>query len=148
MNKNHQRHLLSTFQYVDNLLSEAERLMACAGSVSPFQEYSQDTTPIQRKVTHDYIVGVREAMQRILDELKIPRKQPVSSATWAVRNHINFAGIAIAEIGSKYMRGYGELSEEEARTMDRIVAELNADLARITNYLAEGGMTHENPAPI
>ena len=138
MNENHQRHLLSTFQYVDNLLSEAERLMASTGSASPFQEYSQDTTTIQRKVTHDYVARVRQAMQRILDELKIPRKQPISTATWAARSHINFAGIAIAEIGSKYMRGYGELSEEDARTMDRIVAELNAELARITNYLAEG----------
>jgi hypothetical protein len=138
MNKNHQRHLLSTFQYVDNLLSEMERLMASAASASPFQEYSQDATPLQRKVTHDHVVRVREAMRRILDELKIPRKPPISSATWAARSYMSFAGIAIAEIGSKYMRGYGELSEEDARTMDRIVAELNAELARITNYLAEG----------
>jgi len=50
LNENHQRHLLSTFQYVDNLLSEAERILASAGAASPFQEYSQDTTPIQRKV--------------------------------------------------------------------------------------------------
>jgi hypothetical protein len=146
MNENHQRHLLSTFQYVDNLLSEAERLMASAGSASPFQEYSQDATAIQRKVTHDYVVRVREAMQRILDELKIPRKQPVSSAIWAARSHINFAGIAIAEIGSKYMRSYGQLSEEDARTMDRIVSELDAELARITNYLAE--RTYEDSAHI
>jgi hypothetical protein len=54
MNENQQRHLLSTFQYVDNLLSEAERLMASAGSASLFQEYSQDTTAIQRKVTHEW----------------------------------------------------------------------------------------------
>jgi hypothetical protein len=74
LNENHQRHLLSTFQYVDNLLSEAERILASAGAASPFQEYSQDTTPIQRKVTHDYIVRVREAMRRILEELKIPLK--------------------------------------------------------------------------
>ena len=46
--------------------------------------------------------------------------------------------LALAEIDSEHMRGYGELSEEDARTMDRIVAELNAELARITNYLAEG----------
>ncbi len=138
MNDNHQRHLLATFQYVDNLLSEAERLMASAGSASPFQEYSQDTTPIQRKVMHDYVVRVREAMRRILDELMMPRKQPISGATWAARSHINFAGNAIAEIDSEHMRGYGQLSEEDARTMDRIVVELNAELARITNYLAEG----------
>ncbi len=138
MNESHQRHLLATFQYVDNLLSELEGIMASAGSASPFQEYSQDSTPIQRKVTHDYVVRVREAMRRILEELKIPQKPPVAGATWAARSHLNFAGIAIAEMDSEHMRGYGQLSEEDARTMNRIVAELNAELARITNYLAQG----------
>ena len=85
LNENHQRHLLSTFQHVDNLLSEAERIMTSAGSASPFQEYSQDTTPIQRKVTHDYIVRVREAMRRILDELTIPVRGPISGARWAAQ---------------------------------------------------------------
>jgi hypothetical protein len=138
MNQNQQRHLLATFQYVDNLLSEAERIMASAGSPSPFQEFSQDSTPIQRKVTHDYVLRVRQAMRRILDELKIPRKQPICGAIWTARSHINFAGIAIAELDAEHMRGYGQLSEEDAQTMDRAIAELNAELARITNYLAEG----------
>jgi len=138
MNENHQRHLLSTFQYVDNLLSEAERIMASAGSASPFQEYSQDTTPIQRKVTHDYVVRVREAMRRILEELKIPLRPPISGALWAARNHLAFAGIAVAEIAPEHQRGYGQLSDEDARAMDRIVAELNAELNRIRDYLAQG----------
>ena len=138
MNENHHRHLLSTFQYVDNLLSEAERIMASAGSASPFQEYSQDTTPIQRKVTHDYVVCVREAMRRILEELKIPLRPPISGALWAARNHLAFAGIAVAEITPEHLRGYGQLSDEDARAMDRIVAELNAGLNRIRDYLAQG----------
>ena len=138
LNENHQRHLLSTFQYVDNLLSEAEHIMASAGSASPFQEHSQDTTPIQRKVTHDYVVRVREAMRRILEELKIPLKPPVSGVLWAARGHLSFAGIAIAEIAPEHMRGYGQFSEDDARTMDSIVAELNAELSRITEYLAQG----------
>jgi GTPase Era involved in 16S rRNA processing len=141
LNENHQRHLLSTFQYVDNLLSEAERIMASAGSASPFQEYSQDTTPIQRKVTHDYIVRVREAMRCILEELKIPLRPPISGALWAARGHLSFAGIAIAEIAPEHMRGYGQFSEDDARTMDSIVAELNAGLSRITEYLAQGATT-------
>ena len=138
MNENHQRHLIATFQHVDNLLSEAERIMASAGSGSPFQEYSQDTTPIQRKVTHDYVVRVREAMRRILEELKIPLKPPISGALWAARGHVTFASNAIAEIEPEPMRGYGDLSDEDTRAMDRTVAELNAELARIASYLAQG----------
>ena len=141
MNENHQRHLLSTFRYVDNLLSDAERIMAAAGSASPFQQYSQDATPIQRQVTHDHILRVREAMRRILGELNIPLNPPISSALWAARGHLNFAGIAIAEISPKHMRGYGQLSEQDAQVLDRIVAELNAELSRISDYLA-GGTTN------
>jgi len=130
--------LLSTFQYVDNLLSEAERIMASAGSASPFQEYSQDTTPIQRKVTHDYVVRVREVMRHILEELNLPPKPPISGALWAARNHTAFAGIAVAEIEPKHMLGYGKLSDEDSQALNKIVAELNAVLNRLNAYLAQG----------
>ncbi|MGA9778310.1 MAG: dynamin family protein [Limisphaerales bacterium] len=138
MNENHQRHLLATFQHVDNLLSEADHILASAGSSSPFQEYSQDSTPVQRKVTHDYILRVRETMRRILDELRIPPKPPVSGALWAARNHTAFAGIAVTELEPEHMLGYGKLSDEDQQTLDRIVAELNSVLNRLNAYLAQG----------
>jgi GTP-binding protein EngB required for normal cell division len=135
MNENHQRHLLGTFQHVDNLLSKAERILASAGSASPFEEYSQDATPVQRKVTHDYMVRVREAMRRILEELNIPRKPPVSGALWAARGHLDFASIAIAEIEPARMRGYGRLPDDDAQALNRIVAGLSAELNRLREYL-------------
>src|SRR5207249_8224019 len=66
--EHHQRHVRTTFQYIDKLLSEAEHTMADAGSPSPFRMHSDDTTPIQRKVTHDYIMRIREAMRRVMYE--------------------------------------------------------------------------------
>jgi GTP-binding protein EngB required for normal cell division len=138
MNENHQRHLLSTFQHVDNLLSEAEHILISAGSPSPFQEYSQDSTPIQRKVTHDYIVRVRETMRRILEELEIPLKRPISGAIWAARSHLSFASIAIGEIEPKQMAGYGKVSGEDEQALNKIVAELNTVLNRLGVYLAQG----------
>ena len=138
MNENHQRHLLATFQHVDNLLSEADHILASAGSASPFQEYSQDSTPVQRKVTHDYILRVRETMRRILEDLELPPKPPVSGALWAARNHTAFAGIAVTEIEPEHMLGYGKLSDEDRQTLDRIVAELNSVLNRLNAYLAQG----------
>ena len=81
---------------------------------------------------------VREAMRRILEELKIPLKPPISGALWAARGHVTFASNAIAEIEPEPMRGYGDLSDEDTRALDRTVAELNAELARIASYLAQG----------
>lgn len=136
MNENHKRHLLSTFQYVDNLLSEAERILASDGSPSPFQEYAPDSTPVQRKVTRDYIARIRDTMRHILGELGIPQKPPVCGALWAARGHLDFAGIAVAELEPKHMRGYGQFSEEDARRFENIVAEMNAAIDRVRSFLA------------
>jgi GTP-binding protein EngB required for normal cell division len=138
MNDNHQRHLLVTFRHIDNLLSEAEHVLATAGSASPFAEYTQDSTPVQRKVIHDYIQRVREAMARAMADLNLPLPAPVCGALWATRNYVAFAGIAVAEMEPKRMRGYGTLSEPDSKAIDGIVAELNAALDRLTAYLDKG----------
>jgi GTP-binding protein EngB required for normal cell division len=138
MNDNHQRHLLVSFRQIDNLLSEAEHVLAAAGSASPFAQYAQDSTPVQRKVMHDYIQRVREAMARAMAELSLPRPAPVCGALWSARGHITFATIAVAEMEPKRMRGYGALSEADTKAIDSIVAELNAALDRLTAYLDKG----------
>jgi GTP-binding protein EngB required for normal cell division/cell division septum initiation protein DivIVA len=138
MNDNHQRHLLVTFRHIDNLLSEAERVLATAGSASPFAEYTQDSTPVQRKVVHDYIQRVRAAMRRGMGDLNLPRPAPVCGALWAARGHITFASIAVAEMEPKRMRGYGALTEADSRAIDGVVAELNAALGRLAAYFDKG----------
>lgn len=137
LNDNHVRHVVTTFRYMDELLSKAEEIMASAGSPSPFQEYSDDTTPLQRKVTHDYVVRLRELMGRNLEELNIPRPAPVTGALWAARNAVTFTNIALADMESKAMRGYGQLSEAAAQKIDAIVAELRAAVEKLDNYLAQ-----------
>ncbi len=138
MNANHQRHLLVTFRHIDNLLSEAEHTLADAGSASPFAEHAQDSTPVQRKVIHDYIQRVRAALARALADLGLPRPAPVCGALWAARGHVTFATIAVAEMEPQRLRGYGELSDADIPAIDRIVAELNAALDRLAAYLDQG----------
>ena len=98
--EHHQRHVRTTFQYIDKLLSEAEHIMTDAGSPSPFRRHSDDTTPIQRKVTHDYILRIREAMGRVMEELQIPPSEPHSGAVWA-------AGINMMYSFDLTQRAYG-----------------------------------------
>lgn len=136
LNENHVRHVVTTFRYLDELLSKAEHIMASAGSPSPFQEYADDTTPLQRKVTHDYVVRLREMMSRNLEELRIPRPAPVTGALWAARNAVTFTNIALADLESKAIRGYGELSDAAAERIDTIVAELRATVGKLEDYLA------------
>src|SRR6266567_3525137 len=138
LNDNHVRHVVTTFRYMDDLLSKAEHIMASAGAPSPFKEHADDTSPIQRKVTHDYILGIRETMRRVLEELGIALPTPVGGALWAARNAVTFADIALAEMESGRMRGYGKLPDEAARKIDGIVTELRAAVDKLGGYLAQG----------
>jgi len=108
--EHHQRHVRTTFQYIDKLLSEAEHTMADAGSPSPFRKHSDDTTPIQRKVTHNYILRIREAMRRVMEEFNIPAPEPHSGAVWAAAINLMYCSISLNELTPERMRAYGTLS--------------------------------------
>lgn len=138
MNENHQRRLISSFRHIDGLLSETGRVLAVAGSSSPFAEFTQNSTPVQRKVIQDYITRIREVMLHAMADLHLPRPQPRCDALWAARGQIIFASIAVAEMEAKRMRGFGELSEDDSRAIDHIVAALNAAIKRLSDYLDEG----------
>src|SRR5438132_6238232 len=136
--EHHQRHVRTTFQYIDKLLSEAEHTMADAGSLSPFRRHSDDTTPIQRKVTHDYIVRVREAMRRVMEELNIPPSEPHSGALWAAAINLMYCSISLNELTPERMRAYGPLSTEAANRLDRIRAELDGLVSKLRSFLGRG----------
>ena len=136
--EHHQRHVRTTFQYLDKLLSEAEHTMTDAGSPSPFRRHSDDTTPIQRKVTHDYIVRIREAMRRVMEELNIPPPEPHSGAVWAAAINLMYCSISLNELTPERMRAYGPLSPEAADTLDAIRAELDGLVAKLRSYLGKG----------
>ncbi len=134
----HQRHVRTTFQYIDKLLSEAEHTMVDASSPSPFQRHSDDTTPIQRKVTHDYILRIREAMQRVMEELNIPPPEQHSGAVWAAAINLMYCSISLNELTPERMRAYGPLSPEAADRLDGIRAELDGLVAKLRSYLGKG----------
>jgi hypothetical protein len=134
----HQRHVRTTFQYIDKLLSEAEHTMADASSPSPFRMHSDDTTPIQRKVTHDYILRIREAMRRVMEELNIPPSEPHSGAVWAAAINLMFCSISLNELTPERMRAYGPLSSEAADRVDGIRAELDGLVAKLRTFLGKG----------
>ena len=136
--ESHQRHVRTTFQYIDKLLSEAEHTMADAGSPSPFRTHSDDTTPIQRKVTHDYILRIREAMRSVMKELNIPPSELHSGVVWAAAINLMFCSISLNELTPERMRAYGPLSPEAADRLDGIRAELDGLVAKLRTYLGKG----------
>jgi GTPase Era involved in 16S rRNA processing len=136
--EHHQRHVRTTFQYIDKLLSEAEHTMADAGSPSPFRRHSDDTTPIQRKVTHDYILRIREAMRRVMEEFNIAPPEPHSGAVWAAGINLMYCSISLNELTPERMAAYGPLSIESADKLDRVRAELDGLVAKLRGFLGKG----------
>jgi len=138
LNSSHQRHLLSIFKHVDDLLSEAAALTSPANSRSPFASSTADASPVQSKVIEDYIARVRDVMLRFLDRQGIRRDSPQTSGVWAVRTSLLFANSSVEELRPRYMRGYGELSGEAGQTMDDLATELQTLLRRMGDYMAQG----------
>jgi len=112
--------------------------MADAGSPSPFRRHSDDTTPIQRKVTHDYITRVREAMRRVMEELNIPPPEPHSGAVWAAAINLMYCSISLNELTPERMHAYGPLNAQAADRLDRIRAELDGFVAKLRRFLGKG----------
>jgi GTP-binding protein EngB required for normal cell division len=138
LNEHQQRHVRTTFQYIDKLLAECEHTMADAGSPSPFRTHFDDSTPVQRKVAHDYISRIRDAMRRFMDELGIPPAEPHSGAIWAAGINLMFSSISLNELTPERMRGYGPISSDAAHTLDGIRAELDGLVAKLRGYLGTG----------
>jgi GTP-binding protein EngB required for normal cell division len=136
--EHHERHVRTTFQYIDKLLSEAEHTMTDAGSPSPFRRHSDDTTPIQRKVAHDYIVRIREAMRRVMEELNIPPPELHSGAVWAAAINLMYCSISLNELTPERMKAYGPLSPEAGDRLDGIRAELDGLINKLRTYLGKG----------
>ena len=112
--------------------------MVDAGSPSPFRRHSDDTTPIQRKVTHDYIARIREAMQRVMEELSIAPPEPHSGAVWAAAINLMYCSISLNELTPERMRAYGPISSDAEQKLDGIRAELDGFVAKLRNFLSKG----------
>ena len=136
LNENHKRTLLIGFRYVDDLLSDIERIMATSmDPQSPFEKYVADIRPAQQKIIAADIAHIRIVMCRILESKGINVKHPGMSALSAIRTAIHFADIAMEEKRPKYMRGYGELTEEAVRELNEVASQMQKLLKQIHKAL-------------
>ena len=136
LTENHKRTLLIGFRYIDDLLSDIERIMMTAvNSSSPFPKYIADITPVQEKAIEVEIALIRTVMCRILESKGIKMKHPRISAAEAVRTAIHFADIAVEEKRPKYMKGYGVLTEEAKIELNEVVSQMQKLLKGVLEAL-------------
>jgi GTP-binding protein EngB required for normal cell division len=137
LNSSQQRHLLSSAQYADKLLSDIESILASASSKSPFPKFQIDLNPAQIKVIQDYLARIRAHMVRVLESQGIVPPPAAFRATHAIRVSLGFADIAFSECRAENMLGYGDVPEESVAELNGLVGEMRGLLSKLSGYLTE-----------
>jgi GTP-binding protein EngB required for normal cell division len=138
LNSSQKRHLLTSCQYADKLLSEIEAVLSAASSKSPFPRFKGEIAPAQAKVVQDYVARLRAQMVRVLASQGI--KPPVAEfgSVHSIRMTLAFVRIAFEECTPGRMRGYGEVPESKAQELNGVVGEMTAAAEKLNQYLAQG----------
>jgi hypothetical protein len=132
---NHETRLLSTFKYVDDVLTQAvERLESAS---SPFSEYMADAEPADRRAVTEHLERVRTAMRRFLESHGIEIPAPSTSALWAASTACVYAGVSVEELRGRYMKAYGAISPAADAELDRIVTQLTEVINQMNAALVE-----------
>jgi GTP-binding protein EngB required for normal cell division len=136
-NANHERRLVTTFRYVDDLLSQAVARLDAASTPSGLSEYVPDAQPVQHKVATDYLDRLRGLMRAFLDSHGIPLPGRRTSALWAASTACLFASVSFEELRGNYMRGYGTLSADAEHELEALVSGFSDVLRRLSGYLSQ-----------
>ena len=138
LNEYHQLRLRVSFQHIESLLTEVEHILVDSVADSPFNRYRGDTTPIQQKVAHDYILRIRLAMARIMKEQQISFGEPHCGSRWAANTALLYAAVAVDELHPDRLRGYGQISDMGHNLLETIGTELHSLIGKLQTYLAQG----------
>ncbi len=132
---NHETRLLTTFKYVDDVLTQAvERLESAS---SPFSEYVADAGPAERQAVSQHLERVRTVMRRFLDGHGIKIPAPATSAVAAASKVCVYAAISVEELRGRYMRAYGAISPAAEAELDRLATELTEVVNQMNAALLE-----------
>jgi GTP-binding protein EngB required for normal cell division len=137
LNEHQIRRLLVSCEHIDRLLSDVEQILTASASKSPFPRWSDDTSPVQRKVTQDYIARLRAQLVRVLEGQGVNRPSPNINSIHAIRVALTFVDIAAEELKPKYMRGYGEIAESKLPELNGIANEIQGIVKKLDLYLAQ-----------
>ena len=138
LNEAHQRRLLSGARYADTLLSDVEAILNASESKTIFPKYRSDISPSPGQADSQ----LRGPLPRSTGA----RDGWLGHRSWgtplqslhSVRVTLGFVQIAVQEMAPRYLRGYGEVTENVAPQLQGLCAELEGLLKRLDASLAQG----------
>jgi hypothetical protein len=137
LNENQKSHILSTFQYIDKLFSDIEQVLSMTRAPAFFKPYFPDIQPERQDALLEGIGEFRGLMRKILESLGIAPPQPHVGALRAILTAITFADVALEELNTKHMKGYGAVARDASIELDELVRDLQTSMARL-GQLASG----------
>jgi GTP-binding protein EngB required for normal cell division len=119
-------------------MAELESLLTEAGQPTLFSRYVADLTPVEQQVLRDYFARIREVMSNLLRAHDIPLKRERVSLRWTATTSLIFLHVAVAEMSSGKLRGYGELTPDGRMAALRIQQELDRLVEQAARILHQG----------
>ena len=135
LNENHRRILFHRFEAIDHSLFELECELDPISLNSPFRNRIAGLTKAQRSVVKSFSKRLRTRMCRILSQKDALNPPETVSLPRAIRPYLLAIELSIEELGSKHMKGYGDLSDSARRELEVIVTELQGLVAEFAARL-------------
>lgn len=134
---NHRQHLLVALMHLDETLSEVLAQLGGESGASLFRHWRDDVDPEARRRAVAAIAATREAMRVFLARHAIRANEPRTGATHAADALLAMAMVDATELGPRYLRGYGELSDTEAAELEALAENLREHLVAVIRTLPE-----------
>jgi GTP-binding protein EngB required for normal cell division len=141
LNENHVRRIQATFWYVDDLLRSIEALTH--PDPSPFVRERPDLSQDEARMLLSFVSLGRNRMLAALDRLGIPRPEQKLSARRSVSTGLLYAEIALSELDTRSLRGYGAIDPVAGEEITAVSADLQNLMRRgmaLLKEQEEGGL--------
>lgn len=129
--------LLSSFIDLDQRLADLDAMMYTAEHPSPLSRYVLDLSPVEMGVIRDYCQRLRSAMLDLIAEEQIRVAIRPVGLRWAIQTNVSYMHVAVGEMSSEKLRGYGSLSQEGKIAADRLSQRLDQLVDQLASFLRE-----------
>lgn len=132
---NHRQHLLIAFKHLDSTLNEVLSRLSAAPvpATALFQSFRADVDPVARDRASAAMDAVRDEVRAFMATHEMSAGTSGIGATHAANALLALAMVSAAELGPRHLRGYGELTTEEASELEALSSRLQQ---RLTDSIA------------
>jgi len=138
LNESQRRSLSAGIRRIAGLLDEAESVLATAGKRSPLSRFIGDVRPADAGVVRDFVERIRRTLLAAARRHELDVRGQVVDVWHAVDVDLVFASIAVEEMRSKRLRGYGAVGPEVAQEVDRTCDDLDRAIREMQLFVIGG----------